>query len=79
MSKATADRKAADRRAKIEAVAAQQQRAATTKIVVAVVVVLLVVAGVLGAVLLASRMPRCHARAFRSWQAASPPSLAAIW
>jgi protein-disulfide isomerase len=55
MSKTTTDRKAADRRAKIEAAAAQQRRAATTKIVVAVVVVVLVVAGVVGAVLLGSR------------------------
>jgi protein-disulfide isomerase len=55
MSKATVDRKAADRRAKLEAAAAQQRRAATTKVVVAVVVVLLVVVGVVGAVLLGSR------------------------
>jgi protein-disulfide isomerase len=55
MSKASVDRKAADRRAKLEAAAAQQRRAATTKVVVAVVVVLLVVVGVVGAVLLGSR------------------------
>ena len=54
MSKATAERKAADRRAKIEAATAQQRRAATTKIVVAAVVVVLVIVGVVGAVLLGS-------------------------
>ena len=54
MSKTTLDRKAADRRAKLEAATAQQRRTATTRIVVAVVVVVLVIAGVVGAVLLGS-------------------------
>jgi protein-disulfide isomerase len=50
MSKANADRKAADRRAKIEAARAQERRGTTTKIVVAAVAVLVIIGGVVGAI-----------------------------
>jgi len=53
MSKATADRKAADRRAKIQAAAPKQRRGAN-RVVVAAVVVVLVIAAVVTAVILGS-------------------------
>ena len=53
MSKATADRKAADRRAKIQA-AAPKQRGGANRIVVATVVVVLVIVAVVTAVILGS-------------------------
>ena len=77
MSKATADRKAADRKAKIEAAAAQQRKAATTKIVVAVVVVVLVIVGVVGAVLLGSRGKEANSTAGGSALPKGAPAMGA--
>lgn len=55
MSKTNTDRKAAERRAKIEAATAQQRRATTVKVVVGAVVAVLVIAGISLAVVLGSQ------------------------
>jgi protein-disulfide isomerase len=55
MSRTNADRKAAERRAKIEAAAAEQKRSNTLKVVIAVVVAVVVIVGVTTAVVLGNR------------------------